>query len=260
MIPKKIHYCWFGGNDLPRLAKRCIRSWKKYCPDYEIIRWDESNYDIKSAPLYVRQAYEAKKWAFVTDYVRLQLVYEHGGIYMDTDVELVKSLDGLLDNDSYFGLESKSTINTGLGFGACKNSPILLELLTDYQNIPFVKEDGTYDLETCTVRNTRVFIRHGLQESGEMQLLDGTIRILPTCVMRPFHDWDGTLKISPETVSIHWYNASWQPKSYQAEKRKSVREKRKRRRKDFFHNLPQRTARKIFGDAAIEKLKEILKK
>ena len=110
MIPKIIHYCWFGRNPKPKLAEKCIKSWKKYCPEYEIIEWNEDNYDLSSAPLYVRQAYEAKRWAFVTDYIRLQVIYENGGIYLDTDVELRKSLDPLLVHQAYFGFEDEKNI------------------------------------------------------------------------------------------------------------------------------------------------------
>ena len=103
MIPKKIHYCWFGGNPLPEDVKRYIESWKKYCPDYDLIRWDESNYDVhKNA--YVELAYQNKKWAFLTDYARLDIIYEHGGIYLDADVELIHSLDDLLQNSCYMGM------------------------------------------------------------------------------------------------------------------------------------------------------------
>ena len=117
-IPKVIHYCWFGHNPKPEQALSCIASWKEKCPDYQIIEWNEDNYDISSAPLYVRQAYQEKKWAFVTDYVRLQVVFENGGIYLDTDVELKKSLNALLGYRAYFGFEDATYINTGLGFGA----------------------------------------------------------------------------------------------------------------------------------------------
>ena len=103
MIPKKIHYCWFGGNPLPELAIRCIESWKKYCPDYEIIRWDESNYDVTKNK-YMYQAYENKRWGFVPDYARLDIIYNYGGIYLDTDVELLNSLDDLLDQKCFLGI------------------------------------------------------------------------------------------------------------------------------------------------------------
>ena len=104
MIPKKIHYCWFGGNPLPPLAEKCIASWKKYCPDYEVIRWDESNYDCNKHP-YMREAYNKKKFAFVADYARMDIIYNHGGIYLDTDVELLKNLDFLLANSFYIGFD-----------------------------------------------------------------------------------------------------------------------------------------------------------
>ena len=125
MIPKIIHYCWFGYGPKPKLAEKCIRSWKKYCPDYQIIEWNENNFDISACPLYVRQAYEARKWAFVTDYVRLKVIYENGGIYMDTDVELKKNLDNLLPYNAYFGFENYWVIATGLGFGALRDFPYL---------------------------------------------------------------------------------------------------------------------------------------
>ena len=113
MIPKIIHYCWFGGKELPELAKKCIASWKKYCPDYEIIRWDESNFDLESCQ-YVKQAYQSKKYAFVTDYVRLYAMYTQGGVYMDTDVELTKNLDKFLDHQGFSGFESEAQIPTGI--------------------------------------------------------------------------------------------------------------------------------------------------
>ena len=148
-IPKIIHYCWFGGKPKPELAEKCIKSWKKHCPDYEIREWNEDNYDLAAAPLYVRQAYEAKKWAFVTDYVRLQVVYECGGIYLDTDVELKKNLDSLLGYSAYFGFEDGKWIATGLGFGAEQGTPILQELMDDYRDIPFLLEDGSEDAGYC---------------------------------------------------------------------------------------------------------------
>ena len=119
MIPKKIHYCWFGGNPLPPLAKKCIASWKKYCPDYEIKEWNETNFDV-NALAYTREAFEARKWAFITDVVRLQALVTEGGIYMDTDVEVLKPLDSLLQYEAVSGFESETQIPTGLM--ACRDS------------------------------------------------------------------------------------------------------------------------------------------
>ena len=131
MIPKIIHYCWFGGNEIPEHDKKCIESWKKYCPDYKIIRWDESNYDYKKNS-YMREAYEAKKWGFVPDYARLDIVYEHGGIYLDTDVELVKNIDELLEHKAYMGFEvGGEFVSPGLGFGAEKNFPLFKKMMEE---------------------------------------------------------------------------------------------------------------------------------
>ena len=122
MIPKVIHYCWFGKNPLPDDAKKCIESWKKYCPDYEIIEWNESNYDITKNK-YMESAYKEKKWAFVSDYARVDVIYQYGGIYLDTDVEVKKSFNDLLDNDSIWGFEEKNFIATST-IGACKKNKL----------------------------------------------------------------------------------------------------------------------------------------
>lgn len=210
MIPKKIHYCWFGGNPKPKIAEKCIKSWRKYCPDYEIVEWNEKTYDLTSAPLYVRQAYDAKKWAFVTDYVRLKVVYDHGGVYMDTDVELKKNLDPFLEYGAYFGFEEDEFVATGLGFGAEKNFSILKEMMEDYLNNPFVREDGSYDTEPCPHKNTRVLCRHGLALDGTKQLLEGNVLILPEEYLCPISYGDLKKKFSDNTVSIHWFTGSWQ--------------------------------------------------
>ena len=243
MIPKVIHYCWFGGNEKPKLFEKCYNSWKKYCPDYEIIEWNESNFDLKSCPRYVIQAYEAKKWAFVTDYVRLKVIYENGGIYFDTDVELKKNPDFLLEYKSFFGLEKGAYVNTGLGFGAEKGTEILLEMMQDYNDVPFVKENGSYDVMPCPERNTKVFLEHGLIQNDTKQLLDNGILILPTAILNPMNFETGQIKTTAETVSIHWYSASWHTKKEQREHRK--------------HRIRTRiikVADKIIPDAVLKKL------
>ena len=135
MIPKIIHYCWFGGNPLPELAKKCIASWKLYCPDYEIKEWNESNFDLNYCD-YVREAYDSKNWAFVSDVARLYALVTEGGIYMDTDVEVIKPLDNLLKYHAVSGFETETTIPTGLIAGE-KENPMLKELLYEYKNIHF---------------------------------------------------------------------------------------------------------------------------
>lgn len=254
MIPQTIHYCWFGGNPLPKLAKKCIKSWKKYAKGYKIIEWNESNYDLAAAPLYVRQAYEAKKWAFVTDYVRLQVVYEHGGIYMDTDVELKKPLDPLLGHSAYFGFEMGKYINTGIGFGAEKDASILKELMDDYTDIPFQLEDGTFDLKACPVRNTEVFLRHGLKQDDSRQVLPGDVLILPTIYLCPY-DYHlkpvGDLK---QAYSVHWFSASW----FEEAHRKELDNWRKAERRDRLIHAPNRALIRLLGQKNYDKFKRLL--
>jgi len=132
MIPKKIHYCWFGRNPKPKLAEKCIASWKKYCPDYEIIEWNEDNFDI-NMNVYTRYCYENKKWAYLSDFARLYVVAENGGVYFDTDVELLKNPDELLKLEAFYGFETEKCINTGLGFGAEKNHPTVMAMVEEYE-------------------------------------------------------------------------------------------------------------------------------
>jgi len=209
MIPKRIHYCWFGGKKKPLKVRRCIRSWHRHCPNYEIIEWNEHNCPLSHCPPYVQQAHAAGMWAFVADYVRLKVVYDHGGIYLDTDVELLKSLDPLLDNHAYFGMEDKLYVNTGLGFGAEKGATIVGELLKDYESIPFIRPDGSYDKTACPVRNTPVFVRYGLESGDRQQYLRDDTLILPTEFFCPYSDHSREMHITTNTISIHWYAASW---------------------------------------------------
>lgn len=253
MIPKTIHYCWFGGNPKPKLTKKCIRSWKRHCPDYEIVEWNESNYALSEAPLYVRQAYEAKKWAFVTDYVRLQVVYEHGGVYLDTDVELLRPLDNLLDNRAYFGFEDDKYVNTGHGFGAEAGAEILREIMADYAEIPFLLADGSFDDTPCPQRNTEAFLRCGLEQNNRRQVLsDGTL-VLPAEFFAPKNWKTGELTLTENTYSIHHYDASW----YTSEQQ---REYRKKLRKERLHRLPSTVGTGLLGKERYEALRGKLKK
>lgn len=151
MIPKVIHYCWFGKNGKPELIKKCIASWKEYCPDYEIIEWNESNFDISSIP-YVAQAYADKKWAFVSDYVRLYAIYNHGGIYLDTDVILHHRIDDLLQYSCWLASDDVRYINTGLGFGAEKGNVLIESMMNAYK-------DYEYPFGTNVVRDTKIVER-----------------------------------------------------------------------------------------------------
>ncbi len=209
MIPKIIHYCWFGRSPKPKLVRKCIASWEKYCPDYTIIEWNEDNFDISSAPLYVRQAYEAKKWAFATDYIRLRILYDNGGIYMDTDVELIRSPELLLNNRVYFGFEYDYRVASGLGCGAEKHAPILLELMAMYETKPFILPDGSKDQTWNSLKETEVLTKHGLVPDGHEQLLENTIHIYPEEYLHPFRWGDKAPRLTEKTISIHWYDHSW---------------------------------------------------
>ena len=256
MIPRIIHYCWFGRNPKPALAEKCMKSWETHCPDYEIIEWNEDNFDLSACPLYVRQAYEAKKWAFVTDYVRLKVVYDHGGIYMDTDVELLKAPEKFLSYSAYFGFEDGVHVATGLGFGAEKEHPVLKELMDDYDTIAFVRDDNSVNYTTCGEINTHVFENYGLQCNNKKQLLKGDILILPTEYLCPVNYHTDILKKTRRTVSIHWFAKSWMTEESRLEHQK----RRKQVIWDYWIHLPNRVAKGLLGESRYEALKAMLKK
>lgn len=210
MIPKKIHYCWFGRNPLPKLAKKCINSWKKYCPDYEIIEWNEDNFEINCCE-YVKEAYENKKYAFVTDYVRLYVMYTYGGIYMDTDVELVKNLDGFLSHEGFSGFEDDIYIPTGIMAGE-KGFGLFNDLLLYYNGKHFVNENGDYDTTTNVITITKLLTEKGFIPNGKYQVIDG-FALYPRDYFCPYDDATGKMYDSKNTVAIHWFNKSWIPRS-----------------------------------------------
>ena len=209
MIPKIIHYCWFGGNPLPELAQKCIASWKKHCPDYEIREWNESNFDVTSCD-YAREAYEAKKWAFVTDYARLAIIYEYGGVYLDTDVELISSLNQFLDDTCFMGIEKGNHIATGLGFGSVPKNQTIKELLELYNHISFYNSDGTIKLITCPIITTDHFIKKGFLKEDKKQVIENVV-IYPSEFFCPLSPGEDKCVITDNTISIHHYSASWIP-------------------------------------------------
>lgn len=222
MIPKKIHYCWFGGNPLPEDVKGYIASWRKYCPDYEIIEWNESNFDINCCA-YVKEAYEAKKWAFVTDYVRLYALYHHGGIYMDTDVEVVKPLDRLLGYSVVLGYESNTSIQTGVICG-CKGHEWIKLLLDNYNVRHFVMPNGSYDQTTNVITITNFTVqRYGFILNGEKIVLDNNIIILPFDYLCAKSYKTGKIIKSENTYTIHHFIGSWL--SDDEKKRDAIRKK-----------------------------------
>lgn len=206
-IPKVIYYCWFGREKLPALAEKCINSWKKHCPGYEIVCLNEDNFDI-SANRYASEAYAAQKWAFVSDYTRLKVLYEHGGIYLDTDVELIRPIDGLTKETGYMGFDDKGTVATGLGFACEKGNALIGEFLKDYDNIPFLLPDGGYDMTPCPDRNTKTLKRLGMDLSIRDQVFMG-IHMLPEEYLCPMKYYTGKKILTKNTYSIHHYCASW---------------------------------------------------
>lgn len=226
MIPKVIHYCWFGKSEIPENLQQCIESWKKVMPDYEIIRWDESNYDINKCD-YIREAYNEKKWAFVSDYARLDICYTYGGIYLDTDVEVIKSFDSLLELDGFCGMEiekekNHNEVNVGLALGMKKGLEIGKILRDEYHSLHFKRKDGTLDLTPCPVIQTRTLKKFGLQTNNQKQVIKN-FTIFPTDYFCPMNQYTGEIKITDKTYSIHHYSDSWDTAADQ--KRRKLRMK-----------------------------------
>lgn len=253
-IPKIIHYCWFGRKPKPPLAEKCIRSWKKFCPDYQILEWNEDNFDISTAPLYVRQAYEAGRWAFVTDYVRLKAMLEMGGIYMDTDVEIIKPLDPYLYHRAFAGFEHPQRIQTGLL--ACERDfPLFREFMEYYHTASFFREDGSQDTTTNVQILTDLCVKYGLKQDGSRQ----TVRdfaVYPIDYFCPVDFDTEKLRKTKNTVVIHWFAASW----HTEEERRYFEEEKLRLKKERRSRLRHGIGTKLFGEKGYAKLKSLLKR
>ena len=209
MIPKIIHYCWFGRGKMPQLALDCIASWKKYLPEYEFMLWNEDSFNIDKYP-YARQAYDHRKFAFVTDLVRMYALYNYGGVYMDTDVEIIKSLDPFLHHKAFSGFECKDRIPTGL-IASEKGGIWVKAMLDEYNGRNFILEDGTMDLSTNVKTITNYMLNRGLVLNNEYQDL-GDIVLYPSDFFCPC-DWETKiLKQTKNTVCIHHFAGSWRPK------------------------------------------------
>lgn len=222
MIPKIIHYCWFGGNPEPDDVKKCIESWKLFLPDYEIRRWDESNYDVHKNK-YMSDAYKEKKWAFVSDYCRLDVVHEYGGVYMDTDVEVIRNWDSLLEEDLFCGFEIRDpkgykknqqiemSVAFGLGFGAKKGHPIIKEMLDYYECLNFYNQDGSLNLVACPRYQTQILCKHGLVPNNDTQRFKGGIAYSPEYFCPQSNVTDEMLLLTDNTYSIHHFTITWAP-------------------------------------------------
>ena len=207
LIPKIIHYCWFGKKTIPDKYKRWMDSWKRFCPDYEIKEWNESNYDI-SKNHYMRQAYECEKWGFVPDYARLDIIFNNGGIYLDTDVEIIAGLDELLYQDGFAGFETEELVALGLGFGAVPGLAIIKEMMEFYENQNFINEDKSLNMTASPRLQTEVLLKHGLKQNGEYQIVDG-LTIYPEKMFCGKNVSTRRIKLKSYTKSIHHYDASW---------------------------------------------------
>lgn len=213
MIPKIIHYIWFGKGKKSELIDNCINSWKKYCPDYEIIEWNEDNFDINSNK-YVKEAYENKKWAFVSDYVRLYALYNQGGVYLDTDCELLANIDRFLDNNAFSGYESKNLIPTAI-MGAEKGNKWIKLLLDYYNDLSFYNSDGslntTTNVDTITDLTKRTY---KCNFDGQLLKINDAFTIYPVDYFCPKNNDTGIITLTKNSYAIHHFNASWRKPYY----------------------------------------------
>ena len=213
MIHKTIHYCWFGRNPLPDFAIKCINSWKKYFPDYEIKEWNEDNFDVNIIP-YTAEAYRVKKYAFVSDYARFWVLYNYGGIYFDTDVEVIKPMDDIIERGAFMGIEVEAkgitppAVAPGLGLGVNPGLGLYKEILDYYAPLHFILEDGSYNQMTVVRHVTKVLEENGLRPTNDLQEVAG-VWIYPRDYFNPLDGFTGKLNVTANTRSIHWYSRSW---------------------------------------------------
>jgi hypothetical protein len=209
-IPKIIHFCWFGHTKKPDLVRKCLSSWKKYLHDYRLIEWNEYNFNFSNC-LFACQAYKAKKYAFVADYVRACALYEYGGVYMDTDMEVLREFDSsLLKADAFLGCEKPGFVN-GAIIGATTRSSWMRELKEYYETTPFIKDDGTLDLTPIPSILTALFKETGFTDSVDHQYLQGGIHIYPTDYFYPKSYLTNEIASTANTITIHHFAGSWVP-------------------------------------------------
>ena len=214
MIPKTIHYCWFGGKPLPSMARKCIDSWRKYLPDYEIRRWDEDSFDVNYLP-YTQEAYHAGKYAFVSDYARFKILFEQGGLYFDTDVEVIRPLDDLIAIGPFMafeldGEEGQLAVNPGLGLAAEPGMELYREILGRFARMEFHAPDGTMNRYTMIPMVTALLVQKGLKGNCGVEDIAG-VKVYPQSWFNPFDDATGRLHKTADTRAIHWYAKSWVP-------------------------------------------------
>lgn len=207
MIPKKIHYCWFGGNPKSEIIEKCIESWKKFLPEYELVEWNETNFDIHICK-YVEEAYERKKWAFVADYCRIWALNREGGVYFDTDVEVIKPTGDIFLTPCV-GFESEKVINPGLVMACPANDWLCQLMLEEYDEDSFILEDGSNNYRTICDRMTRFLTEKGLRLDNSLQEVEG-YNVYPTEYFNPYNSKKDCFEVTEKTVTLHRFLASWQ--------------------------------------------------
>lgn len=208
VIPQVIHCCWFGGKPLTPLAQKCIESWNNYLPEYPIITWNEKTFDVDSVP-FTQEAYSCKKYAFVSDYVRLWALYHYGGIYMDTDVEVIKDLDKFMNFQAFSGFEQKNYMPTGI-MAAVPHHPWIHRMLEHYRGRSFFNPDGTMDLKPNVIFMTELAEKEfGLKRGNELQILKDDVHIFPNDYFCPMVWETREIKLTPNTHTIHHFAYSW---------------------------------------------------
>lgn len=236
MINKIIHYCWFGKTEKPAIVQECIETWHKICPDYEIIEWNEDNFDINICD-YVKEAYQSKKWAFVSDYVRFYILDKMGGIYLDTDVELIKPINKFLESN-FVGFESANSVATGLIMGCNPNNNLCKLMLDEYNSDKFIV-NGKFNMRTVCHRVTDIFVKHGLVlQDYTQKVMDFTV--YDSSYFNPYNMDTGVIEVKENTVSIHHYAGTWLNK------------------KDKLRGKIYQLICRIFGKKTAEKIRKIV--
>lgn len=238
-IPKIIHCCWFGGNEKPELIKKCIKSWEDKLEGYKIIEWNEDNFDINSN-VFIKQAYESGKFAFVSDYVRAWALYNYGGIYLDTDVEVYKSFsEDILNNESFWGFEEKEYIATST-IGSQKGNKFIKEFLDSYEGKSFILDDGSIDTLTNVAIVSKMVEKIGVKLNGELQTIDGVGTFYPQEYFSPYDYINCYSKETEKTYTIHHYYKSWLPKGARVK------------------GAVKKTLANVIGGQRVAKLREVL--
>ena len=219
-ISKCIHYCWFGGNEIPKCQQELIKGWREKCPDFEIIRWDESNYDVKQNA-YIRKAYNLGKWAFVSDYARKDIIYRYGGVYLDVDVEIIRPLDDLLYQKGFLGIQPDRRIATGLGFGAEPGLSVIGEMRDVYLNEKFLYVDKV-GMKVAPDYETEVLENRGYIKNGEMQKV-AELTIYPGEVLSGTLPYSNEPFITENTFTVHHYAGSWTEESRKQSKNEAAK-------------------------------------